>query len=71
MTTIIFTRNHSHEYECVVGNDKYLFTKMAKVQNWDIQKFNPESVSEYDYLITLTLLRECKNFITNLYRGIK
>jgi len=71
MTKIKFVRNHSHEYECVIGKDKYVFTKMANIQNWDIEKYNPESVREYDYLITQTTLNECKNFIINLYRGIK
>jgi hypothetical protein len=43
-------------------------TKMANCQNWDIEKFNPNSIREYDLEITFTTLRECKDYLSEIHK---
>jgi uridine kinase len=64
---MILTRIHSHEYTVKIKDDYYRLTKMEHVQNWDIEKFNPDSVREFDYEITFTTLKECKNYLLKKY----
>jgi hypothetical protein len=62
------TRIHSHEYTVKVNDEYYRLTKMEYVQNWDIEKFNPDSAREFDYVITFSTLRECKDYLSEIHK---
>ena len=69
MSNFKLTRIHSHEYDVKINNDYYRLTKMEHVQNWDIEKFNPNSVREFDYEITFPTLKECKDFLSKKFKA--
>jgi len=68
MTKYKFKRQNSHEYTCDINENHYRMTKMAKCQNWDIDKYNPNSIREYDLEVTFTTLRECKDYLSEIHK---
>lgn len=50
------------EYKILMENETYILTKMAKVQNWDINYYNKDE-DRNNYIITFTTLKECEEFL--------